>query len=551
MLDAQARRRGFIDMSSPFEAKEAIEGLNGFVWHGYPIEVSYAIVQRSGGPFDQESGRNIIKRNVPRNRFNTGPRRVPSDSTIGPRAFPGAGLLPPPLYRDMGGSGQSGPSSPAMSEGSSLDESTATDPCTIFISGLDPVAILDDDDFRHALEPYGAVTAASLSRDQEGISRGFGVVTFSAEAEASAARDHLDGKLVNGRRLTSHNLVYNRTRHTASGLATGSQVTINLAQAAGLQQALTPSSFGRPSPLASSLPFPTSPVSSSIHSSAAHFNHPSPLLSPQYSMPHGRLGSQYTSHQPSSWATSISPPFSPASSTRRHDQIPMGAIGSSFVNSPREPLLPMGTSAYRSANLPTATWFRSNSTPRPVEIKPDPREAAAHKHNDGEEKSPSPRSKALLKQLAAPFTPKVALQANGVVGSPSLSESNDASPASTRSTGTSVTFSPLETPDVSCKSDQGAAIWGSGGTSTAFGNSSCPWSASSSAIRDGHSFNHLSKHAEEGNGKHFPSISASGSALLALQEDAPPYHFGEFGEKRRAPLAPVGHEKTSSPHKNK
>ncbi|PWN48370.1 RNA-binding domain-containing protein, partial [Violaceomyces palustris] len=39
MLDAQARRRGFIDMSSPQEAKEAIEGLNGFVWHGYPIEV--------------------------------------------------------------------------------------------------------------------------------------------------------------------------------------------------------------------------------------------------------------------------------------------------------------------------------------------------------------------------------------------------------------------------------------------------------------------------------------------------------------------------------
>ncbi|PWN28973.1 hypothetical protein BDZ90DRAFT_213140, partial [Jaminaea rosea] len=39
MLDAQARRRGFIDMSSPVEAKEAIECLNGYVWNGYPIEV--------------------------------------------------------------------------------------------------------------------------------------------------------------------------------------------------------------------------------------------------------------------------------------------------------------------------------------------------------------------------------------------------------------------------------------------------------------------------------------------------------------------------------
>ncbi|PWN99676.1 hypothetical protein FA09DRAFT_286194, partial [Tilletiopsis washingtonensis] len=39
MLDAQARRRGFIDMGGPADAKCAIEGLNGFVWHGYPIEV--------------------------------------------------------------------------------------------------------------------------------------------------------------------------------------------------------------------------------------------------------------------------------------------------------------------------------------------------------------------------------------------------------------------------------------------------------------------------------------------------------------------------------
>lgn len=51
MLDSQARRRGFIDMSDSSEAKSAIEAFNGFVWHGYPIEVSYAIVQRSGGEF--------------------------------------------------------------------------------------------------------------------------------------------------------------------------------------------------------------------------------------------------------------------------------------------------------------------------------------------------------------------------------------------------------------------------------------------------------------------------------------------------------------------
>lgn len=80
MLDAQARRRGFIDMSTSVEAKEAIECLNGYVWNGYPIEVSYAIVQRSGGPL---TGPNVVRRNVPRSRWNCGPRRQPiSDDSV-------------------------------------------------------------------------------------------------------------------------------------------------------------------------------------------------------------------------------------------------------------------------------------------------------------------------------------------------------------------------------------------------------------------------------------------------------------------------------------
>lgn len=92
MLDAQARRRGFIDMSTPQEAKEAIESLNGFVWHGYPIEVSYAIVQRSGGPL---SGPSVIRRTVPRSRWNCGPRRQPlQDSAATP---PGIGEVDGPV----------------------------------------------------------------------------------------------------------------------------------------------------------------------------------------------------------------------------------------------------------------------------------------------------------------------------------------------------------------------------------------------------------------------------------------------------------------------
>ncbi|KAK0538505.1 hypothetical protein OC842_001285 [Tilletia horrida] len=251
MLDAQARRRGFIDMASPNSAKEAIEALNGFVWHGYPIEVSYAIVQRSGGPFEQANGRHVIKRNVPRNRFNTGPRRVPSDAGVSPMAANrhpavlGAGAPGPvaggvmaaangivgydaamlqhpggPAVFDpsMGGVSvgafpPADPQGPHFHPGSAMPPSgpagppaLAADPRTLFISGLDPVAVLDDEDFRNALEAYGPTQAVSLSRDASGISRGFGMVTFVHEASARKAKQTLDGKMINGRKVSAHHM---------------------------------------------------------------------------------------------------------------------------------------------------------------------------------------------------------------------------------------------------------------------------------------------------------------------------------------------------------
>lgn len=54
-LDHLARRRGFILMSHPAQARAAIENLNGHQWHNYRIEVSFAIVQRSGTPFSYET----------------------------------------------------------------------------------------------------------------------------------------------------------------------------------------------------------------------------------------------------------------------------------------------------------------------------------------------------------------------------------------------------------------------------------------------------------------------------------------------------------------
>lgn len=50
MLDAQARRRGFVDMEDADAAARAVHALHGYTWHGYPIDVSYALVQRGNGP---------------------------------------------------------------------------------------------------------------------------------------------------------------------------------------------------------------------------------------------------------------------------------------------------------------------------------------------------------------------------------------------------------------------------------------------------------------------------------------------------------------------
>lgn len=72
----------------------------------------------------------------------------------------------------------------------------------IFITGLDPAAILDEEDLSNCLKIYGTVVACSLSRDEHGVSLGYGVVTFASPNEASAAREALDGQYQNGARLS-------------------------------------------------------------------------------------------------------------------------------------------------------------------------------------------------------------------------------------------------------------------------------------------------------------------------------------------------------------
>lgn len=195
-LDTQARRRGFIVMSSADEARLAIKGLNGFVWFGYPIEVSFALVQRSGGPLDPDSD-NTIQRNVPRSRFNTGPRKMPDE--MQGYDYPSQGttaFLHPAVLR--------------AEEKNSQKSNDIADPNSVLVSGLDPVAIIDDDDFARVLQPYGFLAAATLCRDDHGASRGFGIATFAKETDAAEACARLNQIQVHGRRVQAQQYTYNR-----------------------------------------------------------------------------------------------------------------------------------------------------------------------------------------------------------------------------------------------------------------------------------------------------------------------------------------------------
>ncbi|CAO1631597.1 unnamed protein product [Sympodiomycopsis kandeliae] len=213
MLDKQARRRGFIDMAIHDQAKEAIKSLNGYVWHGYPIEVSYAIVQRSNGPL---SGPNTARRTVPRSRWNCGPRRHPVDSSSPPSSSSDFGSA----YYSAGQSdisldhyhprAQHAPSFAATAgfQAHPSTDNPAVDQYTVSVNGLDPVAIIDDDDLARLLSLYGRVVACSLSRGPAGFSLGHGVATFASTAEAANACQQLNGRIFHDRFVTCHLMPY-------------------------------------------------------------------------------------------------------------------------------------------------------------------------------------------------------------------------------------------------------------------------------------------------------------------------------------------------------
>lgn len=50
VLDNLGRRRAFVDMATGESARQAINSFSGTIVQGYKMDLSFAIVQRSGGP---------------------------------------------------------------------------------------------------------------------------------------------------------------------------------------------------------------------------------------------------------------------------------------------------------------------------------------------------------------------------------------------------------------------------------------------------------------------------------------------------------------------
>ncbi|KZZ96789.1 poly(A) RNA binding protein [Moelleriella libera RCEF 2490] len=69
----------------------------------------------------------------------------------------------------------------------------------IYVKNIQPDAT--DDEFRDLFEQYGDITSASLARDQDGKSRGFGFVNYTTHESAAQAVEELNGRDFRGQDL--------------------------------------------------------------------------------------------------------------------------------------------------------------------------------------------------------------------------------------------------------------------------------------------------------------------------------------------------------------
>ncbi|EGG00088.1 uncharacterized protein MELLADRAFT_79336 [Melampsora larici-populina 98AG31] len=183
-LDNAGRRRAFVDMATPEEAHAVMRGLHGKRVHGYELHISYAFVQRSGGPsmnFNPgpsasaiEQARkfafhgkhpNLSPRFAPESTGGFGPitRGGPPSSQGSNPAQTGGGLdgesysacsrnrensaIPFPSPTESSYSGSSGPAA-EITNGSFIpsNHTTPSFGSEIFVYNISPVACIDTDD---------------------------------------------------------------------------------------------------------------------------------------------------------------------------------------------------------------------------------------------------------------------------------------------------------------------------------------------------------------------------------------------------------------------
>ncbi|CCF53980.1 hypothetical protein NDA11_006930 [Ustilago hordei] len=178
-LDHLARRRGFILMADTVQARAAIDSLNGYVWHHYRIEVSFAIVQRSGTPFSQDVADDASRQEKPSQLTQTSTSIQPlehmpaSDTSV---------RLDQKVPRGL------------------LDQSS--DDATLYLSVLDTSVITSLAMVRALTEPFGHVVELHSPEQAPGTSvHSQAVAVYCCPSSASLARLALDGLVIGRSRV--------------------------------------------------------------------------------------------------------------------------------------------------------------------------------------------------------------------------------------------------------------------------------------------------------------------------------------------------------------
>ncbi|KAG0144630.1 hypothetical protein CROQUDRAFT_672224 [Cronartium quercuum f. sp. fusiforme G11] len=249
-LDNAGRRRAFVDMATPEEARAVMQALDGRRVHGYELHVSFAFVQRSGGPalnFNPrpascaiEQARKLAKSPIQTHvapkiaqegsdEFTSATRSGPP-SSIG-SSYPKPSLyaldsnlkscpthakaiakqllsisLPSPsesVYSGSTGLAENSVQSPASVSGRTSGSSESQTPVTssfsseILVYNVSPVACIDSDDLLKYLinQGFTRIKSVNLHMDQEsGMSLGSGIIDFEGTQAASEAYRKLSSK---------------------------------------------------------------------------------------------------------------------------------------------------------------------------------------------------------------------------------------------------------------------------------------------------------------------------------------------------------------------